>query len=240
MSVSLRKGHIGYLSSPENLTPLVSFRINNGYYPLPLILQTYSSYKSFHTGYENTVLKYDLNIRNLASTIKYHRKTGRGNLIGILYSGLFSAFAQRKEPIIAPSKLNGSSSKRQDRVINDVDIFCLGVTKISKLPKLNFINRTGSLNFEIDEKDLKILVSKEKLRKSIFIKKNYTATVRRMILNQIEELQATGVVVEDVSDEYIESFLDKPKYVKTNSITKIMRIDQEIKDSVCSEILSNF
>jgi hypothetical protein len=128
------------------------------------------------------------------------------------------------------------------KLIGDVDIFCLGVVKISKLPEIKYIvhnYRSSSMRYRtrieinFDISAIKILISEEKLRKTLFTKKYYTGTIRNAILEKISKIETKyGIKVEDVSEDYLKNFMIRPNAVRTKSFVEIMELNKEIKDSV--------
>jgi hypothetical protein len=161
-----------------------------------------------------------------------------------IYSGYYSVIGSANNFEYMPSDLFGK--KRTYRMKGEVDIFCLGVVKLSKLPNFKVNSRKSYYRYSsgqvmdltLNLKDVTILVNEEKLRKTLFTKAVYTPTVRRTILDQIK--REKSLQVKDVSDEYLRSFMQSPNTVRTNSFVEAMTIDQKIKDSVFSNLNSEF
>ncbi len=131
----------------------------------------------------------------------------------------------------------------------EIDIFCLAVVKITKLPQLivgkEKMNKWGNIRkvmrVDLNLDDVTILVNEEKLRKSLFTKNEYTTTFRKTILNEIaREDESTTITVKDVPNEYLKQFIVSPNAVRTKSFVETINIDKEIKDSVFSNLNTEF
>ena len=241
-----------YVYSKSKEKPVIyplRFKTHDGWYPLIAIPISYKGESNpyFQDSYTRRVTCRVTDRMNLGGSgypIKYRKGRHYGGPVSNIYSGFFSAMATRGDFDYMPSALFGIDKKY--RMKAELDIFCLGVVKISRLPQVEwlpkqrvgrYVNRRNIIQITYEMKDVKILVSEEKLRKSLFMKHNYTATVRTNILNQIKRNQTTfPLTVEDVSDDYLEGFVIRPNTVRTNSLSKVMAMSNEIKDGVFSNL----
>jgi len=239
---------IDYYQKPSDkvVYPL-RFVPHDGYYPLIAIPPTYKGYHNpyFHGSHNRRVRSrlshLNLNSSGIPFIYKKNRSWG-GDFINF-FSGFYSVIASPDDFEYMPSSLFGNDKKY--RMKGEIDIFCLAVVKTSQLPTITiqseryyrYAHKRKVMRTELDLNHVTIFVNKEKLRKSIFAKTHYTATVRKNILDQIKKIDiGSTITVKDVSDEYLKSFMVSPKTVRTNSLVETMRIDNEIKDSVFSNL----
>lgn len=181
---------------------------------------------------------------------RYRKGIAYGSPIVSLYSGYFSAMGTRDNFEYLPSNLFGP---RKYIMSGEVDVFAIGVVKTNNLPNLEYgiagrgygprRRRGGALlstpnvgRTTLSYEDVTILISKEKLRKTLYTNQYYTATVRNTILKDINTINRRyGVPTLDVSDEYLKNFIVTPKGVKTNSLMDTIRL----KESIMSDVFSN-
>ena len=231
----------------QRVLPL-RFTIHDGLYPLlaaPVI------YKGQENPYFTTaadmrpVSRVRINLNGPGLNYKY--KKGRSfysNNSVVLYSGFLSAMGVPSDFDYMPSSLSGDEIRY--RMKGDVDLFCLAVVPSGHLPEVGrvkhpvhsrYLREISSVYTKVDLTKVKLLVSIEKLRKTLFMKDRYTATIRSTILKQIRDLETrTEITVEDVPDEYLNRFKVSPNAVRTNSIVEIIQLGNEIKDSVFSNL----
>ena len=225
------------------------FRIKpyDGYYPL---LSIPALYKGPNNPYFQNVhnLRIDcrltkLNIRYVGSPFIYRKGRSWSGPKLQLFAGLYSALGSSNEFDYMPSSLLDKTIKFRMR--GDIDIFCLAVTKVSELPEFGVSKkqryygyRKGKLmNIEVDLSKVTILVNEEKLRKTLFTKTRYTASVRRRILDQLDYEKAhSSITIKDVSDEYLTKFTESPNAIRTNSFVESHTLEQDIKSSVFSNL----
>jgi hypothetical protein len=75
------------------------------------------------------------------------------------------------------------------------------------------------------------------LKKTAFTNSNYTATVRKAIYRSLNDMvYRYNLKVEEVSEEYIEKFIQQSDTVSTNSIVEIMQMDNRIKENVFTNL----
>jgi hypothetical protein len=188
-----------------------------------------------------------MNLTSPGSTFTYKKSRSWAGPFINFHSGFLSAIASSQDFDYMPSTLFGND--RKYRMKGEIDVFCLAVVKLTKLPSISvkretyrrYIHARKVMRSDIKLKDVKILVNEEKLRKTLYSKTYYTATIRRNILDQIKYLDNnTAITVEDVSDEYLKSFVVSPNTVRTNSLVETLNLNTEIKDSVFSNLNAEF
>lgn len=168
-----------------------------------------------------------------------HNYSLRGKGIATFYSGFYSVMGISTSLNYLPSSLNGDA---KFRVSGTPDIFCIGVVRVNKLPKIEYQRRSSSYHrdyaiIDIDPKDITILISTELLRKAKFCAEIYSRTVRDEILYQIHNAQRLDrVTVKDVPHEYLSRFYSIPRGFTTNSMVEMMEIDNHIKTEVFSNL----
>jgi hypothetical protein len=236
------------LEKKTEVYPL-KFKSSDGWYPLIAIPISYRGDLNpyFKNNFSTRVSCRISNRMDLAGTgipTKYQTTRHHGGPIVNLYTGFFSAIATRTEFDYMPSSMLGDNIDYQMRA--DVDVFCLGVVKVSKLPEVKWLSNQkvrryvyprNVMQITYEMKDVKILISKEKLRKSLFMKHYYTATVRSNILKQITlNRKNFPLTTEDVSDDYLDGFVIRPHTVRTNSLGKVVTMSNEIKNSVFTNL----
>lgn len=237
-----------YYRKPSNgvIYPL-KFIPHDGYYPLLAIPPIYKGYNNpyFHNSHNRRVNCRLTQLRLNSSGISFIYRKGRswGGPFINLHSGFYSVIASPEDFEYMPSSL--LSDDKKYRMKGEIDIFCLAVVKTSQLPKVTvkkeryyrYANSRKIMRADLNLNHVTILVNEEKLRRFYFTKINYTATVRKNILNQIKQIDSQStIVVKDVSDEYLKSFMMSPKTVRTNSLMETIEIGNEIKDSVFSNL----
>ena len=217
----------------------------DGYYPLLRLPFTYRAknnmyFEGVHKGWIRSTISNRLHPMGAGSYIRYK---GRGTTPMAIYSGFFSSMGLNSSVNVLPSHI--LDLNEMQRVISGtVDIFFLGVSKINNLPNIRNRKNHGfgsrrhqSVEIEIDPKSIKILVSTEKLKKTAFTNSNYTATVRKAIYASLNKtVQRYDLKVEEVSEEYIEKFIQQTDTVSTNSIVEIMQRDNRIKENVFTNL----
>ena len=236
------------LNKKGEVYPL-KFKSHDGWYPLIAIPISYRGDQNpyFRNNFGTRISCRIANRLDLKSTgiqTKYSTTRHFGGSVVNLYTGFFSAIATRGEFDYMPSAMLGDNIDYQMRA--DVDVFCLGVVKISRLPRVEwlsnqrigrYVHSKNIMQITYEMSDVKILISKEKLRKSLFMKHNYTATVRSNILKQITiNRKNFPLTTEDVSDDYLDGFVIRPNTVRTNSLGKVVTMTNEIKNSVFSNL----
>ena len=234
-------------SSPKTVYP-IRFIPHDGYYPLVLIPSLYRDNNNLY--FSNMQRKHigsrihnRISLESGGFTFRYRMGRAINAPVGNLYSGFLSMMGVKEDfDYMASSLLYGED--KMYRMKGDLDVFCLGVIELAHLPQVKFnvpkqsryVNRRY-MEVEMDLTKVKILVSEEKLRKSLFAKHYYTTTVRKELLHKIEKLNNdTAITVKDVPDDYIEKFIISPNTVRTKSMAKVIQIDNEIKDSVFSNL----
>jgi hypothetical protein len=218
----------------------------DGYYPLLRLPTNYRAkdnmyFEGVHKGWiKSTIsgLLYPVGGGN------YIRYKGRGHRIPMaIYTGYLSAMGLNSSVSILPSHI--LDLEEMQRVISGkVDIFFLAVSKMNDLPNIISYNNSGygsrkhqSVEIEINSKSVKILISTEKLKKTAFTNSNYTATVRKAIYRSLNDMvYRYNLKVEEVSEEYIEKFIQQSDTVSTNSIVEIMQMDNRIKENVFTNL----
>jgi hypothetical protein len=223
------------------------FTIQDGWYPLLAIPPTYKGVDNpYFPSMNGSRMSSRVRISMSSSGLNYKYKKGRryGSSPVILYSGFLSAMGVAGDFDFMPSTLTGS--KIHYRMKGEIDLFCLAVVPVNHLPEIGqvthsvhsrYMKTLNSIYVKTDLTKVKLLVSTEKLRKSLFMKDRYTATIRTNILNQIKRLDTdSAITVEDVPDDYLNGFAISPNAVRTNSIVEIIQLDNEIKDSVFSNL----
>ena len=239
---------IDYYQKPSDkvVYPL-KFIPHDGYYPLIAIPPTYKGYNNpyFH-GSQNRKVHSRLSRLMLTSSgipFIYKKNRSWGGAFINFYSGFYSVIASPDDFEYMPSSL--FDSDRKYRMKGEIDVFCLAVVKTSQLPMVKvsreryyrYANHRKIMRVDLDLNHVTILVNQEKLRKTLFTNTHYTATVRRNILEQIRIADKnTTIVVKDVSDEYLRSFVVSPQAVRTNSLMETIKIGDEIKDGVFSNL----
>jgi len=236
-----------YQKPSDKIVYPLRFIPHDGYYPLIAIPPTYKGYNNpYFYGSQNRRVRSRLSWLNLTSSgipFIYKKNRSWGGAFINFYSGFLSVIASSDDFEYMPSSLFDRG--RKYRMKGEIDVFCLAVVKTSQLPTIEvgkesfrrYVNSRKVMRTELNLSHVTILVNEEKLRKSLFTKVHYTATVRKNILDQIKKIDnQTTVVIKDVSDEYLKSFVVSPKTVRTNSFVEVMKIDSEIKDSVFSNL----
>jgi len=215
----------------------------DNYYPLVNVPAMYKGYNNpYFDGIESKGVHCRMTRMNLVSSGHSFRYRKNRNWTGPkpnLYTGMLTAMGLQDDFDYMPSSL--FDLERKYKMVGELDVFCLGVVKTSHLPQVDFKSNVRhnrrSVDINIHAPSVKILVSTEKLRKTLFTKTHYTGTVRRTILDEIRMIEDKyKIVVEDVSEDYIEKFMIRPHTVRTNSVVKIIEMDTEIKNSVFSNL----
>jgi hypothetical protein len=229
----------------------LEFVPHDGWYPLPRMSTFYKGTKNPYFGnmgsYARSRVSNHIHLKGPGYAYKY-RIRRRG--VVTLYSGLLSSIGLSKNLDLLPSSLVGMN--KIFRMYGEPDIFCIGVVKPSKLPELKldgggvvrknrpFYSRSGpSMEIIINPDDVTIFVSIDKLRKTLFMKECYTMTVRNEVLWQIKKLEddlSNKIKIVDVPDEYLTQFINFPEQIRTNSMIEAMRIEEEIKENVFSNL----
>lgn len=222
---------------------------HDGLYPLlrfPYILKgDFNPYFSYVPSYARARMAGHIRLLSTCHTHKY-RMRNRG--VFTFYSGYLSVLGIATSLDYLPASLKGQEFK----MYGHPDIFCLGVVKNSKLPEFTTQFNDGRYGYsrvrkpmtistlEVNTDDVTILVSKEKLRKTKFTRENYSPTCRNEILYSLRRLERDnpGIKIEDVSEEYLRNFYSFPKSIRTNSLMETMEIEQNIKESVFSNLNS--
>jgi len=239
-----------YTKHSDQVTYPLEFIPHDGYYPLLSIPTLYKGKNNpyFHNIHNRRIdcRLNKLHLRSSGNTFVYRKgRSWAGPFINI-HSGFFSVIASPQDFDYMPSALSGD---RKYRMKGEIDVFCLAVVKLTKLPTISvtrenyrrYIHARKVMRTDIELKDVKILVNEEKLRTTLYTKTYYTSTIRRNILDQIAHLdKSTIMTIEDVSDEYLKSFVVSPNAVRTNSLVETLNFDREIKDSVFSNLNAEF
>ena len=237
-----------YQHSHDGVVFPLRFIPHDGYYPLMSIPVQYKGYdnpyfKGMHNRRIDCRISNKVNLKSAGRSLIYRKGRTWGGPYINLFSGFYSVIASSQDFDYMPSSLFGDDVKY--RMKGEIDIFCLGMVKLTELPTitvvkesyLRYVHKRKVMRTTLDLTKVKILVNKEKLRKSLFTKENYTTTVRKIILDQIKLADTqSAITVEDVSDEYLRSFIVSPNTVRTNSMTKVIQMNNEIKDSVFSNL----
>jgi len=237
-------------SNPEkNIIYPLKFISHDRQFPLIAIPISYRGdqnpyFRNMHNKGTSCRVINKLELEHSGTSIKYRKTNSYGGPVSNIYTGFFSAIATRNDFDYMPSGLLGNDIHY--RMKAELDIFCLGIVKLSRLPQVKwivqkqyrrYVKRNPLVEITYDMRDVKILVSEEKLRKSNFMKDNYTATIRTNLLNKIKQFQISyPLTVEDVSDDYLEEFVIRPNTVRTNSLGEVITMSNEIKDSVFSNL----
>jgi len=215
----------------------IYFKPYDGYYPLIMLNMQYGNHIFAGSSGVYGRIRNNISLNFAGRNIRYKRR--RGKIPIDIYSGFFTALANNSGFTSSSSDLIHTSDTKH-RIDGITDVFCLGVVKVSNLPIITIHKRTFNSNifFDIDLSSLKILVSKEKLRRTAFTNENYSRTVRTEILKCLDSFRSRHeeISIEDVSEDYMESFIVSSKCIKTNSISKIVQIDNEIKNSVFTKL----
>ena len=219
---------------------------HDGWIPMLIARNQYKSSKNpyFYKSWDRPVrsrVTGSINPLGTGMLLKYRKCRNYSTAPTTLFSGFLSVIGARQD-----FEYMSSSMFTDDpvyRLVGDVDIFCLGLVKVSGLPDIQFSKgsskwiRRRVADVTFDPANVKILVSTEKLRKTLFTKTHYTATVRKTILNELERAKRYyKITLEDVPEDYIEKFVIRPNSVRTNSIVEVMQLNNEIKDSVFSNL----
>jgi hypothetical protein len=225
----------------------LEFNVHDGYYPLLRLPTLYHGVENpyFHNlgKYARSRVMDHIRLDGTGYSYKYRMKS-KG--VATLYSGFYSAIGIASNLEYLPSSI--LKDVRNFRMYGIPDIFCIGVVSTSNLPEIRFIPNmsrysrkysTGQAEVTYYPDTITILVSTEKLRKTKFMKDNYTLTVRREIFYRLEQLQKRlPFKIKDVSNDYLTNFYSVPDGVRTNSIVEAIKIENEIKSNVFSNINS--
>ena len=180
-----------YVSEENGMVLPLRFTLQDGWYPLLAVPSTYRGasnpyFPHIHNTYKTSRVR--LNMKSSGMVQKYKKGRSRYSQPVILYSGFLSAMGSTRDFEYMPSKLTGDDIHY--RMKAEMDIFCLAVVRASNLPQVGntnhqvrsrYVKRVSSINTTIDLTKVKIFVSTEKLRKSLFMKECYTATIRSTI-----------------------------------------------------------
>ncbi len=246
-NLSIYYNYYGKIIEDDAVFPL-KFISHDGYYPLIIIPSFYRGinnpyFRQSYKQHASSRISYRLPFDATGYYIKYRKNRAYSSMPVNLYSGFLSVIGTHEEFDYMPSSLAVDAKYRMKA---DLDIFCLGVTKLPYLPEVkiekshnSYMRRRDrkSIHIDLDLTKMKIFISEEKLRKPSFLNQFYTATVRKEILYRINNFRRDkNVIIEDVSDDYLERFVTRPKTVRTNSFAEAIKIDKEIKDSVFSNL----
>ena len=239
-----------YKNSNDSKFPL-RFVVHDGYMALPNVIYP------FHPGSNplfggivncsvSARLHNKLSIGGGSRNFRYRKTRSWHGPRASVFSGYFSVIASPEDFNYMPSDIFKNHHEIDYRMVGMVDVFCLGIVKITDLPNVTSINpktyyvrkkpRT-SITTKINKESMKIIVSKEKLRRTTFTTDNYTKTFRTAIIHELERAKRMwGITIEDVPDDYIQEFLRQPHAYATSSITETMQIDSQIKEEVFSKL----
>jgi len=220
----------------------LQFTGHDGLYPL---LRLPVLYKGETNPYFDNVPSYAKgrisNHIRMKSTGYGHRYSIRGRGIVTFYSGFISVIGIATNLEYLPSSLSGD--KRTYKMYGNPDVFCIGVIRPVHLPKITVMKSRYSFQgrrqivADVDMKNVTILVSIEKLRKTKFLKEHYSLTARDAIIRNINTIvRDHNVTVKDVPDEYLKNFYSIPEGIRTNSIVETLNIENEIKSNVFSNL----
>jgi hypothetical protein len=233
-----------YQKPSDKMVYPLKFVPHDGYYPLISLPVLYKG--EYNPYFSNIHIRRidgrlgKLNLLSAGIPFIYKKSRSIGGPFINFYSGFYSAIASPDNFEYMPSNI--FTDDRKYRMKGEIDIFCLGVVSIKNLPNFTVMkerhySQRKAMRITLDLTQVKILVNEEKLRKTLFTKTNYTATIRSNILRQIKTADdESKITVEDVSDEYLNSFTVGPKAVRTNSLVEAMQIGNEVKDSVFSNL----
>ena len=219
----------------------LNFNLHDGMYPLlriPVMYKGTNPYFGWIPSYSKARIAEHVR-PSYPGYVHNYRIRRKGT--ATIFSGFYSVMGMSAAFNYLPSSLMGT---RSYKMCGEVDVFCIGVVKTNKLPKLTFQDSqlryvSGRVKIELDPEDVTILISKEKLRKTKYVKEYYTITLRNEILWQLDKLtRHQGVKIEDVPDEYLRNFYSFPESFGTNSVVEMMKIETEIKNGVFSNINS--
>ena len=115
---------------------------------------------------------------------------------------------------------------------NSIDIFALSVIKTEDISSIKVSNHY----IDYDPTKIKILLSQEKFKTPAYMNNNYNRTVRSHLVRVINQLD---IETEVVSDAELKTYYKNPFSFESTSITDIMQVDREIKESVMSGITEN-
>ena len=220
----------------------------NRYYPLLSIPAMYRGYDNpYFQGVWNkrtiSRISDNVSINSSGYLVKYRRRGHYGESMNI-FSGFLSALGTSFDFEYSSSSMMGK--ERSYRMKGDVDVFCLGLISSAHLPELLYGSSTphyrrysqrSTVSVRFDSSKVTILLNVDKLRKAQFCKDNYTVTVRSTLLGEIKRFrQQYQTTVEEVSDEEIMKYARSPHAVRTTSMVEMMKIKEEIKGSVFSNL----
>lgn len=226
------------------------FISHDGYYPLLIIPTIYRGtnnpyFIGSHNNHNGCRISNRLSLESAGRNIKYKIGRSLNAPVSNLFSGFFSMLGTKEDFEYMPSSLSRTDDLKY-RMKSDIDIFCLGVIKLTDLShigleaknkKYKYSGNEKWMDINLDLNKVKILINEEKLNKSRFMKDHYTATVRQELLLRIHRLTGTTkITTKDVSDDYLEKFVISPNTVRTNSMVKVIQMSNEIKDSVFSNL----
>lgn len=133
-------------------------------------------------------------------------------------------------------RLSYSSEKQNTLITNPVDVFVLGMIKITDLDSIN----TNEDCIKIDPSKIILCVSQEKWKNRDFLKNNYNGTLSNYMRSSVKKFKDEfGVKVEVVPDEILKTYYRNPHSIESSSLSEIMEIDKQIKDKVFSNINDN-
>lgn len=135
-------------------------------------------------------------------------------------------------PITPPNRRNVFSFKDDlpstRRILNNhIDVFSLALIKTNQIKKVKFPNNHNY--YEIDNKAIKILISKTKLKDPSYMNFQYNKTVRDHLIRQLNRYKGE-IEMEVVDDKEIAKYYYNPYSLNVNSISEVIKIDNEIKE----------
>lgn len=164
-----------------------------------------------------------------------YRRRHDGDQYFNLFTGFYSAIGYSSIEY-GHLKVNISSQEKLFVRANTYDVFMLAVIKEPYRYEIDcdVYNR----HLSIDKRDMVLLLNKEKFFKNDkFMKQNYTTTVRKYLKSFVEKVKNEGIIeIRVVSDDYISKFIRQGANLNTNSITEILKVQEEVLNRVFSTL----
>lgn len=130
-------------------------------------------------------------------------------------------------------------NQRKFRLLNEIDVMVLGIYDMSKISEIDstiegYHSKWRMIN--IKPEHVKLLIS-EKLTDAKWMKLNYSATIRKHLIDEVARVVAEYQIPQRiVSIDEMKNYTRMRSTIKTNSLMEIMKIDNDIKDKVFQNV----
>lgn len=206
-----------------------------GYTPLPKLFNGSDYFQAKYEKYHIRTLANAFSLRNGRQVFQFNKnmRSWRNNqqLLISIYMLSFFGIQGRMERV--SSNLSFDEDGLDVILLNPIDIFTLALIKTDKINNLEWNNHI----VDIDPSDLLILISQSKFKSPAFMQQYYNGTSRNYLRKMLKAYtEFHGIETKIVDDKEIAKYHYTTNSVQTSSITEMIRIDQEVKGEVFSNL----